>query len=241
MKDILNGTVHSIELLALAVVGIGIGSIPLGIGLTLVAFIPASKLLDDIKGNSIKNSIFSVTRDGKIHQNTLSRPLRFLSLLSKSDKQKQFTEEALNMFVELDEKDKDGVKKQYHTRSQILTLSLLKKLQKNGYIENLEYKESGKSRLISERILLGNFKDLFKNKKHKMYDISFNLTDKKRNREDILNINDSKREVSVSTSTTNNGEDRSSKLAQEKRELISLRNELINNQETNIEIESKSK
>ena len=241
MKDVLKGTLHSIELFALAVAGIAIGSIPLGIGLAVVALVPASKLMDDIRGNDIKDSIFSVTRSGYIHQNTLARPLRFFSLITGKDKQQKFTEEALNMFTEVKDKDKNGEPIKYNTKSQILTLSLLKKLQRNGYVENLEYKESGHSRLITEKLLLGNIKDIFKSKKHPMYDISFNLTDKERKKEDLGNLAFGT-SVKKSTPVVNDSsvkiyhkESRIDTLTKQKEDLIDLKAELL----TRVEEQSK--
>ncbi len=205
MKDVLKGTLHTVELFALAVAGIAIGNIPLGVALVAVATIPASKLMDDVRGNDAKNSIFSVTRSGHIHQNTLAKPLKVVSLLSSKNKQEKFTEEALNMFTEIKEKDKNGQKKKYNTRSQILTLSLLKRLQRHGYIENLEYEKDGESSLFVEKLLMGNFKDLFKGKKYPMFQISFNLTDKPRNKDELMELAGLKKKPNPDGSTINTG------------------------------------
>lgn len=208
MKNVLNAALHATELFVLAVVGISVASIPLGIALVAVSLVPASKFMDDIRGNEIKGSIFSVTRNGFIHENTFARPFRFISLITCKDKQQKFAEEALNMFVEMKAKDKNNKPKKYNTYSQALTLSLLKRLERNGYIENLEYKKSGVSRLIIEKIFFGNFKDLFKNRKYPMYDITFNLTDKERKKEDLLELAFGKKETrnsaAVPSSTMNN-------------------------------------
>ena len=208
MKNVLNAVLHATELFVLAVIGISVASIPLGIALFATSLIPASKFIDDIRGNEIKGSIFSVTRNGFIHENTFARPFKFISLITCKDKQQKFAEEALNMFVEMKAKDKNNKPKKYNTYSQALTLSLLKRLERNGYIENLEYKKSGVSRLIIEKIFFGNFKDLFKNRKYPMYDITFNLTDKERKKEDLMELAFGKKETrnsaAVPSSTMNN-------------------------------------
>ena len=56
-----------------------------------------------------------------------------------------------------------------------MTYQLLKNLQKEGKLESLSREEDGTSRLVLESLATGNFKGIFKNKKHKMYQISFSV------------------------------------------------------------------
>ena len=190
MKRVLNGILHISELALLTGAAVGFGSVPLAIPLIAVATIPASKFLDDLEGNQVKNSIFSASDKGKINQRVLSKPRKFISLLKVKDKNRLITDEALNMFLQINKNNKNGEAIRYSTKSQSLVLFLLRRLQREGYIENLEYKNAGKSKLLLEKLLIGNVADI--KKKTQMYDISFELTDKPRNREELINLLNSK-------------------------------------------------
>jgi hypothetical protein len=109
-----------------------------------------------------------------------------LSVMNDKDKGKRFIKEAISMFSQMDTRDKKGNLKNYKTKSQAKTLFLLKQLERNGYIQNLEYKPAGKMYLIVEKVEMGNAKGM--NKKHQMYKIEFNLTDKERTKEDLMNL-----------------------------------------------------
>jgi len=80
------------------------------------------------------------------------------------------------MFKQLIKRDAKGKEKTYHTISQALTVKLLKKLEKEGYIKDLSYIKIKKSKLFLEKLLIGS-KGRGKHK-YQMYKISFNLTDK---------------------------------------------------------------
>ena len=224
MKRALKTILHSSLLLGSAVVGVMTGSIPIIIALVPVATISAAKLADDISGNEIDNSIFSVSSDGKIVQNTLAKPLRFLKLLGKKNKTEAFNEEAINMFVELKEKDDNGNKIEYSTVSHAYTYKLLKDLENNGYVEDLDKTYVKESRLFFAKLLMGN-SDI-SNKKRKMYDISFKLTDKERNIEELMNL-DKKEEVKEEK-TISSSNDKNKKIEEQIRILKNYKEELEN-------------
>ena len=195
MKNTLKTILHSIELFLCASIFVGsISSMMDGVLGLYYLFVPiisalpilplAAKLSDDIHGNTIKNSIFSVYRNGKIMQNTLAHPKKFLSFLSNKNKKDIFINETLEMFTQLKQKKENGKTIFYHTKSQPMTLYLLRTLRSNGYIENLKSHEAGKMKLFFEKIFLGSKPDM--SKKYQMYRISFSLTDKERKKEDLL-------------------------------------------------------
>ena len=90
------------------------------------------------------------------------------------------------MFTELKQKDKNGKDIIYRTISHADTLKLLKQMKENGYVNELISNKKNKSSFFLSKLLMGNTKGLFK--KHHKYDISFTLTDKKRNYDDLMNI-----------------------------------------------------
>ena len=186
MKGIAKTTLHTIELTTCALLMVATGNVFVIAAAAIPTLVSASKLIDDIKGNKINDSIFTVYRNGKIFQNSTAHPLKMLSISRDNDKTKRFTEEALTMFTQLKNKNNKGKEITYTTKSQPMTLFLLRNLQKNGYIKNLESKRAEKKRLIVEKLFMGNLKDI--GKKTQMYKISFNLTDKERNKEDLINI-----------------------------------------------------
>ncbi len=164
------------------------GSIPFALSMIPVFTISTAKLIDDISNNDIKNSIFSVSKKGKISQNVLAKPTKLFKLFKKKDKNKAFLEEAANMFTQLRQKDKNGKIINYNTVSHAKTLFLLKKLKNNGYIENLNYEKKKKSSLFLEKLLIGNTNNLFNKRKIQMYSISFNITDKERRYDELINL-----------------------------------------------------
>ena len=139
-------------------------------------------------GQYIGNSIFQIhgnlKGEHKIYQNGMAKPVRMLSCVFSKDKGKKISEEAINMFTELERKDLLGNRITYTTTSQSKTKYLLRKAEEVGYIENLKCEPSKCKRLVIEKIMFGNYK-LIK-KKEKMYKMSFNLTDKIRDKEEIL-------------------------------------------------------
>ena len=200
MKNILKGTLHFTELFGILVLAIATGSIPVFVISLIPALSFASKLMDDISGNKINDSIFSVYNNGKIFQNSISHPLRMIDIMRTKDKGKRFVEEAVSMFTQMDTRDKKGNLKLYRTKSQAKTLFLLKQLERNGYIQNLEYKPAGKMHLVVEKIEMGNPSGM--NKKHQMYKISFNLTDKERIKEDLMSLTERKPKVQEEVKTS---------------------------------------
>ena len=185
MKNIVSKIRHFIELLVCAGCIASLNPILIGV-VAIPTLVVASKVVDDISGNKVKDSIFSVYSDGRIYQNSTSHPLKMLSIARDENKAKRFEEEALTMFTQLNNTNKKGEEMTYRTKSQPMTLYLLRMLQKNGYITNLESKKAEKKRLFIEKLFMGNLKDI--GKKTQMYNISFNLTDKDRNKEDLLNF-----------------------------------------------------
>ncbi|MBQ3474722.1 MAG: hypothetical protein IJH20_00910 [Bacilli bacterium] len=192
MKRTFKTILHTAILLGSTAAAVITLNIPIIIAMVPVATISAAKLADDISGNEVDNSIFSVSNDGKIVQNTLAKPFRFLKLLGKKDKTEAFKEEAVNMFIELKEKDDEGNKIEYSTVSHALTYKLLKDLEKNGYIEDLNRTDAKESRLFFAKLTMGN-SDV-SSKKRKMYNMSFKLTDKERTIEDLMNLDKDKKE-----------------------------------------------
>ena len=192
MKDRLDKIRHFIELLICAGCIVSLNPIAMLV-VAIPTLVVASKVVDDISGNKVKDSIFSVYSNGKIYQNSTSHPLKLLSIARDENKSNRFVEEALTMFTQLSNKNKKGEEMTYKTKSQPMTLYLLRMLQKNGYITNLESTKAEKKRLVFEKLFMGNLKDI--NKKTQMYNISFNLTDKDRNKEDLLNVFNKKVEV----------------------------------------------
>ena len=98
-------------------------------------------------------------------------------------------DEAITTFTSLKEKDSNGIKITYITNSQGLTKAMLTRAEKYGYIENFQVTPKGKKRLVAEKLLIGNYKnkkELFA--KTRVYDFSFQLTDKERNVKEIKQL-----------------------------------------------------
>lgn len=186
MKQIINGILLFGAGVGVLTAGLYLATISLPLGLLLAAtsVVPITKSSEEFRGNQIKDSIFSVSKNGNIGQSTLAHPLKMLSILKEKDKNKVFLEETLEMFTQL--KDENIT---YRTRSHAMTLSYLRQLKKIGYIEELNYKPVKKSRLITEKLLIGNIKGIFTKGKSTIYDISFKLTKgKKRDKSELLKI-----------------------------------------------------
>lgn len=162
------------------------GNIVLGIIGIPFLLITCSKIYNLMIQNIVKDSIFSVSEDGHINQNTLANPIKMIKLIKTKDKKKIFIEEAKNMFQQLPRTNKKNEIIKYTTNSHILTYKLLKDLEKNGYVKNLEKTPfNKKKRLLFEKILIGNKKEI--NKKYQMYRITFELTEKKQIKEELKN------------------------------------------------------
>ena len=191
IKNIIDALIM-IPLLAIGAIICVEGVIAFNIPLALLSFsvmvVSAARLKGDVEGNFIKKSIFSASRNGKITQDTLRHPLKFLKILGNKNKMDLLIKEEYNMFKQLKRCDSKGNIINYNTLSQGLTVKLLKDLERLGYIENLEYIKSKKSNLFFEKLLIGN-NSKSKNKKN-MYNITFNVTDKKIDDELFLSINE---------------------------------------------------
>ncbi len=128
-------------------------------------------------GNKImyknKNSeLFAIDRKNKITQKVGINVIKGLFLKDKSD---YFKKELVNLLIDL-ESGKD-----YTTQSQTLVLMALRKLEKDGVIENLKYEELKYKSKFSENINnffvnigMGNYSNLFKGSKK--YNMEFSRT-----------------------------------------------------------------
>lgn len=201
MKRLVSGIMHFLELFLLICVALDIGL--LGLPLLILSVIPVQKFYNDITGNNIKNSLFSVSKNGYIVQNSFGKPLRFWKLLGEKDKSKVFKDEILNVFLEMQKSDKNGMPIKYHIKSHIMVYQLLRRLERNGYIENLHREKIGESSLTIEKLSTGRFKEAFKKKKHPIYKITFNLTDKPRRREELLELLNSNNKEMLSSKNAN--------------------------------------
>lgn len=184
MKKLKYITKITTEMLLYFIIASIISIYPLTIVINLpIMLIISGKILDTINENKIKDSIFSVSSEGEITQNILKNPKKILEALKTKNKEKFFITESIKMFIQLESN------KIYKTTSHGKTYQLLEKMQKYGYVKNLKkLKLEKKSNLIFEKILLGNLKSL--NKKHYMYNITFQTTSLKLNIKDsnILNL-----------------------------------------------------
>ena len=212
IKNIIDGLIMAPILLIGAVCVInGMATLSLPLMLIPLPFmvISADRLIGDVKGNFIKKSIFSVSRHGKIEQDTLRNPLNIFKIIKSKNKKEFLLREEFKMFKQLPKKDSKGREKLYYTISQSLTVKSLKKLEKEGYIKNLHYEETNESALFFEKLLIGNLKK--KKKKNKMFHISFNLTDKK--------IDDDAYQM-LTSSQKENKENKNNKKKKERKNLI---------------------
>lgn len=228
MKRAIKTILHGTLLFGGIAVAIVVGNVWLRIAIVPVAVTSAAKLSDDLRGNEIKDSVFSVSSDGKIVENPLAKPLRLFKLLGKKS---SFNEETVNMFVELKEKDDNGNKIEYSTVSHTITKRLLEKLEENEYIEDLEIEETKKSRLFFAKLLMGKL-DL-SGKKKRMFNMSFKLTDKERTIEDLMNLDQNKKttneeEIVDNSKEVKNEEDRNKEIEEQLRILKNYREELEN-------------
>lgn len=177
LKNIADGIIMGIVLCGSSIIFVGTittAMFPIAILSLPVMIVSADRLKSDIDGNYINNSIFSVSRKGKINQDSLRNPISFFKILSKKDKYRALVNEEFKMFKQLKRNDKKGNIITYHTLSQSMTVKLLKDLQKEGFIENLSYEKGKKSKLFLERLLIGNNKK--SKNKYQMYNINFNIT-----------------------------------------------------------------
>lgn len=120
-----------------------------------------------------KSTLFGIDKDNNITQKFTTNIFKNNFIESKTDK---FSVELVNLLLDLEEDTN------YKTTSQSIVLKSLKKLEKEGYIDNLEAKKvnmsKNKSKLIHlfVNISMGNFDNLLK--VSKKFDISFTKNDK---------------------------------------------------------------
>ena len=72
----------------------------------------------------------------------------------------------------------------FNTKSQNITRNVLQDAEKAGLIENFTYEKIGKKRFVTEKIMMGNFKNLFR--KNFEDEMNFNITDKKVSDEQVM-------------------------------------------------------
>ena len=130
-----------------------------------VAFLAAGSMIHSIRG--VNGSMFEVGKNNKITQT--ANPIPTLV--------KYHGESSLEIFKKEAEKLFNGLTpgETYSTRSHAVTYGSLKELQKEGRIANLQREKDGESRLLLANLATGNFKAIFKNKKHDMYKITFEV------------------------------------------------------------------
>lgn len=219
----LTQTLYQTIMIAISIILLSSGNLALFLLSIPLLAIYSSKLGNNLMGKQIKDSLFIVTKKGKIEQSVLSNPKKMIKMLKSNNKLETFKEEALNMFLQLEKNDSHNNVTIYHTISHSITLNLLKQLEKDGYIKNLNYEKTKKSRLILERLFTFNLTNL---KKHQMYKISFELTEKKINQNNQLsteNIKKQNSEKQTIQSKHNESQTRKEKL----KTLLQLRENLI--------------
>jgi len=133
---------------------------------------------DGLMKKDLKRNIFKVSRkENELIENPF-RVDRFIKCALGKDKVKNFLNESMNCFRQLDVYEND-TKVKYTMKSHGFTKKRLEELQKMGYIENLEIEPmyNGKKKsFFLENLAMGNFKQLFKKKQK--FKMQFNLTGK---------------------------------------------------------------
>lgn len=164
-------------------------------------YISVQSIFDGVTGNYIKDSCFMVYKNKKIKVNDKKVKVNMLmqknidlvkmfKLIFKKDKRASFINEAYKMFEQLPQIKNNEIIK-YGCQSHSITYNLLKSLEKNGYIQNLEKELVGKKTLLIEEIAMG-IKPTFK--KRKVYNMCFELTNKKINKEAFLELSNKREE-----------------------------------------------
>lgn len=183
-----------------------IGSIELLGGVAALVFNPivglpltidgAQRMLKGIRGEYIKDSMINVMSN-KFYSKTFHKKenriiqefpsiRQFVAAGLTKNKMNFLLMQELNFLLGSDTFDKKGERIKYTTHSQGLTKLMLTRLQRSGMIQDLKVEDTNPKMLISEKLMLGNRKDLFK--KEKMFEISFSKTDNKITEEDIQKI-----------------------------------------------------
>ena len=166
--------------------------VPYTIPLGLIGFVGASKLIyDGLCQNDIKNSCFIVEKNRDIYLKNEKYKITNITQnyfhfnFSKKNNKVYFVLQALNLFQQLPQIENDETIL-YGCQSQAFVKRLLQILERQGYITNFKSVESDyKSNLGIERFLLGVKSS---KKKITMYDMIFELTDKKLDASEVPNI-----------------------------------------------------
>jgi len=174
--------------------GLGIASASLIISLSFplltIVGIPTfiiglSMSYDGLMKKDIKHNIFKVSKnENELIENPF-RIDRFIKCMFGKNKVKNFLNESMNCFKQLDVYE-NNQKVKYKMKSHGFTKKRLEELQKLGYIENLETKvmyNGKKKSFFLENLAMGNFKQLFKKKEK--FEMNFNLTGKSFYNEEI--------------------------------------------------------
>lgn len=175
MKKITKVLENIISTILTIMIGISGNPIIIIIGFPII-LITSSKIVNILSKNKVKDSLFSVSKKGKIVQNALANPSKIIKLMKSKNKKQAFIEEEKDLFKQLPRTDRNNNIIEYNTISHALTYRQLENLESQGYIENLKKDEYKKKRLIIEKILIGNKKNLMK--KTQMYKISFKISEK---------------------------------------------------------------
>ena len=186
MKDILKSVLYFLAFLACVALAVGTNIFLIDILSVLPIVVCCSRGIDHAKGNMVKGSVFSAYRSGRIRQYGLCHPIRILSFVFDKDKTNRFLDEAITTFTQLKQFDSNDEPMTYNVFSQAMTLQLLRRMEREGYVCNLSYQKAKKSRLILPKLYMGRLPD-FK-KKYQMYNISFNLTDKARDFQELRDM-----------------------------------------------------
>ena len=145
---------------------------------------------DGLMKKDLKHNIFKVSRKNNELIENPFRIDRFLKCLFGRNKFKNFLNESMDCFKQLDVYENEQ-KVKYTMKSHGFTKKRLEELEKMGYIENLESKimyNGKKKSFFLENLAMGNFKKLFKKKEK--FEMSFNLTGKSFYNEEINNYVD---------------------------------------------------
>ena len=129
------------------------------------AVFAADSVIYNIRG--VNGSMFEVNRKHQIKQRL--NPFPVLMKHRGKSSSEIFREETEKLF--------DGLQpgEIYSTKSHAMTYALLRKAQNEGRITDLSREKSGKSRLLLENIVTGNWQAIRSGKKHDMYKISFKV------------------------------------------------------------------
>ena len=187
------------------IVGLGIIAPSLLISLiaTSLIMVPVSVILDKIMYTNKNSKLLGINSDNVIQQRT---NLSIFKNMKVKNKGKLFDVEMFNLLLDMKQNEK------YETVSQNIVLRGLKKLEKLGYIDNLEYENdlennshiNKRAKKNNNKIMkkvnsflvnlgMGNFKNMTKEQKN--YEINFKRTSKSITQQTVQEILSSNYEV----------------------------------------------